>query len=98
MRYRAGRSVSDYIELVGGPTEKGDLTKAVGEYPSDISKRVRRAALFFHSEPDVVSGSTIVVPTRPESTTPSSEVWARVLASTTALASIILAIAALKRI
>jgi polysaccharide export outer membrane protein len=96
--YKPGLSVEDYIELAGGPTEKGQASKAVVDYPSGYSKRVKRVALFFHESPDVVSGATISVPQKPESTTTSSEIWARVFAAATALASLIVAVVAVKHL
>jgi protein involved in polysaccharide export with SLBB domain len=95
--YRPGLSVADYIELAGGPTEKGMANRAVVEYPAGYSERVRRVALFFHAAPPVVSGATITVPERPESKTNASELWARVFQGATALASIVVAYAAVHR-
>ena len=89
--------MQDYIERAGGPTERGDAGKAVIDYPSGDSKRVRRVAWFFHSSPSVTSGATIIVPEKPVSTTNSGETLARVLAATSALASILVAYAAIKK-
>ncbi len=86
--------ISAYLELAGGPTESGNAERAVVLHPSGYAKRVKSVALFFHTSPKVVSGSTITVPERPVSTTSSSEVWQRVFSSATALASLVLAYAA----
>lgn len=98
VRYRPGLSVQDYIELAGGPTEVGNASKAIVDYPSGISRRVTRVALVFHSSPEVVSGATITVPEKPQSTTSSSEMWARVFAASSALASLVLAFVAVRRL
>jgi len=97
VKYEPGRSVRDYIELAGGPAERGQVGKAVVTYPSGTSKRAHRVALLFQSSPQVVAGSTITVPVKPESTTSSNEMWTRILASTSALASLILAYAAITK-
>lgn len=97
IRFRSGLGVRDYIELAGGPTEKGMADHAIVEYPSGFSRRIRRVALIFHSSPDVVSGAMITVPERPESKTSSGEMWTRVFQSATALASLVLAYAAVTR-
>lgn len=97
VKYEPGRSVRDYIELAGGPSERGQMHKAVVTYPSGTSQRVHRVALFFRTSPRVVSGSIITVPTKPESTTSSNEMWTRVFATTSALASLILAYAAVTK-
>jgi protein involved in polysaccharide export with SLBB domain len=97
VKYEPGRSVREYIELAGGPSERGQMHKAVVAYPAGTSKRVQRVAFFFHTSPRVVSGSTITVPAKPESTTSSNEMWTRILASTSALASLILAYSAITK-
>ncbi len=98
LKYERGRSVQDYIELAGGPTEKGLDHKAVVTYPSGMSRRVHKVALLFTTSPDVVAGSIITVPEKPESKTTTGEVWARIVGSTSALASLIIAVAALKKL
>ena len=97
IRFRQGLSVSDYIELAGGPTEKAQTGKAVVDYPSGFSKRVKRVGLFFHSSPDVVSGATITVPEKPEQQGNVTETLTRVLSITTAFASLVLAFVAIRR-
>jgi polysaccharide export outer membrane protein len=98
IRYRPGLTVSDYIELAGGPTEKGVEGKATIEYPSGFSARVKKVALFFHSSPVVLSGSIITVPEKPADENRGSELWARTLASATALASLIIAYTAVRKL
>jgi polysaccharide biosynthesis/export protein len=97
VKYDRGRSVQDYIELAGGPSERGQAFKAVVAYPSGLSKRVRRVALFFHTSPEVQAGSTITVPEKPESKTSVSDIWARVLTTATTIASIAITYVALKK-
>ena len=98
LKWQRGLSVQDYIEMAGGPSERGQDNKAVVQYPSGMSKRVHRVALFFHTSPEVVAGSIITVPLKPESTTTASEAWARAVQTTSALASLIVAVAALKKL
>jgi polysaccharide export outer membrane protein len=97
IRFRPGLSLQDYVELAGGPTDRADQGKAVVQYPSGIARRVRRVGFFFHTSPEVISGSTITVPERPASTGSASDTWQRVFASATALASLVLAYAAVTR-
>jgi polysaccharide export outer membrane protein len=97
VKFDHGLSVQDYIELAGGPSERGQSRKAVVAYPSGVSKRVRRVGLFFHTSPEVFAGSTITVPTKPESTTTTSDVLQRVLTTASALASIAVTYAVLKK-
>lgn len=97
VKYDRGRSVQEYIELAGGPSERGQALKAVVAYPSGLSKRVRRVALFFHTSPEVLAGSTITVPEKPESKTSASDIWARVLTTATAISSIAITYVALKK-
>lgn len=96
VKFDRGLSVQDYIELAGGPSELGQARKAVVGYPSGVSKRVRRVGLFFHTSPEVFAGSIITVPTKPESTT-TSDVLQRVLTTASALASIAVTYAVLKK-
>ncbi|MDA1082695.1 MAG: SLBB domain-containing protein [Gemmatimonadetes bacterium] len=97
IRYRPGMSLNEYVELAGGPAEHGNVKRAVVTQPSGVSQRVRRVALFFSSSPEITSGSAITVPLKPESTTTSTDVWQRILASATAFASIAVAYAAVVR-
>jgi polysaccharide export outer membrane protein len=98
LTYRPGLSVDDYIELAGGPTEKGLKHKAVVDYQSGFSKRVRRYLGFIKVEPEVASGAVITVPARPENKGTSGELWARVLATSTALTSMIIALVAVRKL
>jgi polysaccharide export outer membrane protein len=97
IRFRPGLSAAEYIELAGGPTENGDAGKAVVDYPSGFSKRVRKVAFFFHTSPDVVSGATITVPERPPKQTSTTDVWARVLSTAATVASLAIAWVAVKK-
>jgi polysaccharide export outer membrane protein len=97
IKFYKGLSMADYVELAGGPTEKADAGRAVVQYPSGISRRVKRVAFFFHDSPDVVSGSTITIPEKPDTKGSAAELWQRALASATALASLVLAYAAITK-
>jgi polysaccharide export outer membrane protein len=98
VRFRPGLSVNDYIELAGGPTEKGIPGKATVDYPSGFSARVKKVAYFFHSSPVVLSGSVITVPEKPADENRGSELWNRTLTTATALASLVLAFAAVRKL
>lgn len=95
--YRPGLSTRQYIELAGGPTDRGISKRAIVDFPSGYSKRVRSFLGVVYSDPTVVSGSTITVPEKPESKTTSGEIWSRVFASASALASLVLAYSAITR-
>lgn len=97
IRFQPGLSVRDYIELAGGPTDTGEEQKAIVDYPSGFSKRIRRVALLFHTSPSVISGAVITVPEAPPNAPGATEFWARTLAATTAIASLILAFAAITK-
>jgi polysaccharide export outer membrane protein len=98
IRYRPGLTISDYIELAGGPTEKGVDGKATIEYPSGFSARVKKVGFFFHSSPEVLSGSIITVPEKPADDNRGSEIWSKTLATATALASLIIAFTAVRKL
>ena len=98
VKWTKDRNVEDYIELAGGPTERGRIKKSTVLYPDGTSKRVRSVLFFFRTSPEIFAGSTITVGEKEESKTNTSEIWARVFGSTSALASLILAIAAVKRL
>jgi polysaccharide export outer membrane protein len=97
IRFRPGLSIKDYVELAGGPTERGRLDKAVVQLPSGISERVKRVALFFHTSPTILSGSVITVPEDPPPSNNGPDTWQRVLTAATALASMVLAYAAVTK-
>lgn len=97
VKYEPGRSVSDYVELAGGPTERGRLKRTTVSYPDGTAKRVRSVAFFFHTSPPVLAGSVINVGEKPESKSTSNETWARIFGTTSALASLILAYAAVTK-
>ncbi|MHB1193063.1 MAG: SLBB domain-containing protein [Longimicrobiales bacterium] len=97
IRYQPGRSVLDYIELAGGPDERGQLHKAVVEYPNGYSRRVQRHLWLVNSQPEVISGAVITVPAKPESTAGSGEVFTRVFQVASSITSLILAWVAITR-
>lgn len=91
VKYESGRSVADYIELAGGPTERGRLNRATVAYPDGTAKRVRRVGLFFHTSPKVLAGSTITVSEKPESKTDVGEMIVRVMSIASTIASLAIA-------
>ncbi|MBM4194059.1 MAG: hypothetical protein FJ202_06740 [Gemmatimonadetes bacterium] len=97
IKFNSSMTLWDYVELAGGPTERGDVNKAVVQLPSGVAKRVKRVAFLFHAAPTLVSGAIISVPEKAEATTPRSEVWQRILATSSTLASLALAYAAVTR-
>ena len=98
VKFERGRSVQDYIELAGGPSERAQPGKAVIQYPSGFSKRIRRVAFVFHTSPEVVAGSTITVPTKPDTAASVGDMFARALSTATTLASLAIAFATLKKL
>ncbi|MDP1891642.1 MAG: SLBB domain-containing protein, partial [Gemmatimonadaceae bacterium] len=94
--YRPGLTTRQYVEMAGGPSEKGNVKRAVVDYPTGFSRRVRSFLGLVYVDPGVLSGSVITVPERPESKLDANEIWARVLTATSAFASIAIAWAALK--
>lgn len=90
--YQRGLSVSDYIELAGGPVERAQVRRTVVNYPSGYAQRARRVLWLFVDQPEVVSGSTITVPVKPvDQTTNATEVLNRTLQIASTLASIAVA-------
>lgn len=96
--YRPGLSVSDYIELAGGPTDKGMMHRAIVDYQSGFSKRVHRYFGFISSEPTIESGAIITVPARPEDKGNSAQTWTQILAIVSTITSLVIAIVAVKRL
>lgn len=74
--YRPGLSISDYVRRAGGRTPMSDGGRIHVIYPSGVSAPVRR----FWPDPEVLPGSTVVVPTRD----PSGGIeWGEVIVGTT---------------
>lgn len=100
VRWEPGRSVSDYIELAGGPSARGQGHKAVVTSPAGFSRRVKRVMWAVKLEPPVQSGATIVVPEKPEGTTIISSAisaMATAVQVSTTLLTMIVAIRALRQ-
>ena len=97
-KWTNGQSLADYVELAGGPTDRGRIGRATIQYPDGTAKRVHTVLFFLHTSPEVLAGSTITVGEKPENKTSSSEIWGRVLGSASALASLIVAVVAAKRL
>jgi protein involved in polysaccharide export with SLBB domain len=97
IRFQPGLSVFDYIELAGGPSELGEKKKAVVDYPGGFSRRVRRRLFLWTDQPEVVSGSSIVVPAETPKERNLEAIFARTVQTATALASLALAYVAIRR-
>ncbi|MBI1809266.1 MAG: SLBB domain-containing protein [Gemmatimonadetes bacterium] len=98
IKFSPGRSVSEYVAMAGGPTEKGDRGKTFVEYPSGFSRRVERVALFFHSEPPVVSGSVITVPEKPEDKGVFTQSLQQTLSIVSTLMTLVIAYATVRKL
>ena len=97
IRYQPGRSALEYVEMAGGPAPRGQSHKAVVEYPNGYSRRVKRHLWLIKTQPEVVSGSIITVPLKPESGTDTGEVISRVFQIATSVTSLVLAWTAINR-
>ncbi|MBK7704110.1 MAG: SLBB domain-containing protein [bacterium] len=64
--YEKGRSLGDYVARAGGYAHEADKWKTHVVYPNGMSKQIRR----IWGDPDVMPGSTIVVPARRPETGP----------------------------
>lgn len=90
--YQEGLSVRDYIELAGGPVERAQIRRAIVNYPSGYSQRTKRVLWVFSNQPEVVSGSTIIVPVKSvDQSTNVTEVLNRTLQIASTIASIAVA-------
>ena len=97
VKFERGRSLRDYIEMAGGPSDKAQPGKAVIVYPAGTSARVRRVAWFFRTSPSVVSGSAITVPERSAAPLTTNDILARILTTASMIASIAITYAAIKQ-
>jgi protein involved in polysaccharide export with SLBB domain len=95
--FMPGRSLEDYIELAGGPTDRGQAHRAVVEYANGMSKRVERHLWLIKSTPEVTSGSVITVPAKPESQASTGDVFARVFQISSTITSLVLTWVAITR-
>jgi protein involved in polysaccharide export with SLBB domain len=76
--YEDGRSIGDYIERAGGPTQRADKGQTRVIYPNGLSAKVKK----FWWDPHVERGSTIVVPTKD----PNDRIdWGEVIIGTTSV-------------
>jgi len=97
IRYQPGRSALEYVELAGGPTAQGQVHKAVVEYPNGYSRRVKRHLWLVKTQPEVLSGSVITVPAKPESTGNTGEAINRFFQIAASITSLVLAWTAINR-
>ena len=73
--FEGGKSIGDYVEMAGGPTEQADEGRIRIVYSTGAAARVKR----FWFDPDVKPGSTIQVPPKQED---SGIAWGEVLRDT----------------
>ncbi len=98
VKFQDGRPLQYYIDMAGGIADTGRVNAAIVDYPSGFSRKQKREWLFFHSSPQVIAGATVTVPFKPAQPPATSDWWARILTSTSALASLVIAFAAVKRL
>lgn len=63
--FKRGRSLHEYVELAGGTTLGGDVSRAVVSYPSGGTARVVHRFLMPDATPPILAGSIIKIPARP---------------------------------
>ena len=83
--YSQGRSLRDYIDRAGGFAENADRDRVVVTYPNG-ERQVMDRVLFFKRHPTVEPGSSIFVPTLPQSEQEGVD-WGAVVTRTTAIVS-----------
>jgi protein involved in polysaccharide export with SLBB domain len=90
--WREGLSLDDFVAQAGGYAQNADEDRTSVEYANGSRATVNKTLFFFRSTPDVRPGSVIFVPEKPQG---SGFNWdatlARVLAVTTAVATVIAA-------
>jgi hypothetical protein len=62
--YVAGANLDYYIRAAGGPTAQGDEGRAYVTQGNGKVESRHRHFLLFHSQPDPLPGSTVVVPSK----------------------------------
>ena len=63
--FKRGRSLQEYIELAGGPTLAGDVSRALVSYPSGRTVRTVHRFMMPDAAPPILAGSIIRIPERP---------------------------------
>lgn len=63
--YRPGRSLDHYLSQAGGLTEDGDRKRITVSYASGERAQMRKT-LWVHRSPEILPGSVILVPQKPE--------------------------------
>jgi polysaccharide export outer membrane protein len=98
VRFDERISFEEFVDQAGGVKPTGYLRAAYVEYPNGLIRRVKTRFWFFHSYPDVVSGSIVTVPEKPQRTGGNSERALQISAQITSLlASAAIAIVTLRR-
>jgi polysaccharide biosynthesis/export protein len=96
IRYERGLDVDDYLERAGGVRDDGDEKRVSVRYPNG-ELRTTRTVLGVRAYPDVQPGSTITVPVEKESNRRNlDEIFTRSLTILSTLATLIVAVNALK--
>ncbi|WP_264566682.1 SLBB domain-containing protein [Flavobacterium sp. N3904] len=73
--YVKGRSINYYLDAVGGLDAKGWRKKAYIIYPNGKAAVTHTILFVFRNNPEVLPGSQIVVPEKPEGTKMSTGEW-----------------------
>ncbi|PZR19835.1 MAG: sugar transporter, partial [Flavobacterium psychrophilum] len=93
--YRKGKGFKYYINSVGGVDNKGWKRKSYIIYPNGKAD-VAGSFLFFRSYPEVLPGSQIVVPSKPETRKMSTGEIVGIASVLTSLAGVVIAIISIK--
>lgn len=84
--YEPGKGLDYYINRAGGYTDLADKNRVTVTYQDGERAAVDRVLLVFHNRPGVQPGSTILVPTKPESEL-RGLIWGEVISRTASLAT-----------
>jgi len=90
--WREGLSLDDFVDQAGGYAQNADENRTSVEYANGSRATVNKTLFFFRSTPEIRPGSIIFVPEKPTGTGFNWDATlARVLAVTTAVATVIAA-------
>ena len=90
--WRDGLSLDDFVDQAGGYARNADENRVSVEYANGSRETVNKTLFFFRSPPEIRPGSVIFVPEKPAGTGFNWDATlARVLAVTTAVATVIAA-------
>ncbi|MBK5194303.1 MAG: sugar transporter, partial [Flavobacteriaceae bacterium] len=87
--YNSGKGFNYYLNAVGGIDAKGWKKKAYIIYPNGKAD-VSNSFLFFRTYPNVLPGSQIVVPEKPETKKMSTGEWVGIGSAITSIALLII--------